>query len=83
MRGLLLFPLHGAFLIIALASFVLRLTALIDAATRPESAYVAAGKQSKTFWLVCLVLGLFLTLIGLIAAIVYLVDVRPAIRNAR
>lgn len=80
-RGLLLFPLHGAFLIIALAALVLRVFALVDAASRPEAAYTANGKQSKTFWLLVLIVGLFLTLIGLIAAIIYLVDVRPALRG--
>ncbi|HEX3705708.1 MAG TPA: DUF2516 family protein [Mycobacteriales bacterium] len=80
--GLLLFPLHGAFLIIALASLVVRVAALVDALLRPEGAYVAAGKQTKAFWLVVLFIGMIFTLIGLIAAIVYLVDVRPAIRGA-
>ncbi|HWC35231.1 MAG TPA: DUF2516 family protein [Mycobacteriales bacterium] len=82
LRGLLLFPLHGAFLVIALASLVVRVWALVDASLRPEAAYVATGKQSKVFWVVVLVLGLIFTLIGLIAAIVYLVDVRPAVRGS-
>ncbi|MGN6475110.1 MAG: DUF2516 family protein [Mycobacteriales bacterium] len=80
-RGLLLFPLHGVFLIIALASLVLRIVALVDALLRPEAAFVAAGKQTKGFWLLALFLGMFITLVGLIAAIVYLVDVRPAVRG--
>jgi hypothetical protein len=52
--------------------------------------YVAAGKWSKPIWIAILVaavvlgrtsvLGLF-GLIGLVAAIVYLVDVRPAVRE--
>lgn len=77
----MLFPLHGAFLIIALATLVLRLFALIDALTHPDSAYLAAQKQTRAFWLITLGIGLFLTLIGVIAAIVYLVDVRPAVRG--
>jgi predicted CDP-diglyceride synthetase/phosphatidate cytidylyltransferase len=85
---LLLLPLHGAFFVIFLAVAVTKLVALIDAAVRPERAYVAAGKQTKTFWVVILVLALvltfgsFLSLLGLVAAIVYLVDVRPAVRQA-
>lgn len=82
-RGLLLFPLHGAFLIILAASLVLRVFVLIDAITHPDSAYVATGKQTKTFWLLALVIGMLIPLIGIIAAIVYLVDVRPALRGAR
>jgi hypothetical protein len=84
-----LLPLHGAFLIIGLASLAVRLWALIDAATHPDAAYVANEKQSKTFWIVILVVALLvsgfglLSVLGLIAAIVYLVDVRPAVRGSR
>ncbi|MDX6286320.1 MAG: hypothetical protein QOG53_1805 [Frankiales bacterium] len=80
-------PLGGFFLIISLAMLVVELWALVDAAIRPAQAYVAAGKQSKVFWVVILVLAVFfrglglLGLIGLVAAIVYLVDVRPALRG--
>jgi hypothetical protein len=78
--SLLLFPLHGAILLIALAIRVVVLWALIDAIIRPGAAFVAAGKQSKALWLVLMVVGLFITLVGIIAAIIYLVDVRPAVR---
>ncbi|MFJ9541579.1 DUF2516 family protein [Streptomyces sp. NPDC101225] len=65
--------------------------ALIDAATRREDAYRAASKQSKPFWLIVLAIAFvvnlifnilsFLPVIGLIATIVYMVDVRPALRG--
>ena len=65
--------------------------ALIDAAIRREDAYRAADKQSKAFWLIILGLAFvvnlifnilsFLPIIGLIATIVYMVDVRPAIKG--
>jgi hypothetical protein len=65
--------------------------ALIDAAVRREDAYRAAGKQTKPFWLIILGIAVivnllfgilsFLPIIGLIATIVYMVDVRPAIRS--
>jgi len=59
---------------------------------RPKAAYVAAGKLDKLKWcaivgvalLVNLVVGnplSFLNIIGDVAAIVYLVDVRPALRS--
>ncbi|MGW0612640.1 DUF2516 family protein [Streptomyces sp. NPDC002788] len=64
--------------------------ALIDAAVRREDAYRAADKKTKPFWLIILGLAFvvslifdilsFLPIIGLIATIVYMVDVRPAIR---
>ncbi|KUM72507.1 hypothetical protein AQI70_23460 [Streptomyces curacoi] len=65
--------------------------ALIDAATRREDAYRAADKQTKPFWMIILGLAFvvnlifnilsFLPIIGLIATIVYMVDVRPAIKG--
>ncbi|MFF0202404.1 DUF2516 family protein [Streptomyces sp. NPDC005017] len=65
--------------------------ALVDAAVRREDAYRAADKQTKTFWLVILGLAFvvslifgilsFLPIIGLIGTIVYMVDVRPAVRQ--
>lgn len=69
--------------------------ALVDAATRPAAAFLAAGKQTKPIWLGILGLCLLLCLVGLagllglfgflvaVAAIVYLVDVRPAVRSMR
>jgi hypothetical protein len=69
--------------------------ALVDAATRPAAAFVAAGKQTKQIWLAILGVALLLCLVGLggvlgifgfivaVAAIVYFVDVRPAVREMR
>ena len=65
--------------------------ALVDSLTRPASAYVAAGKLTKPAWgaitALALVLGYLsppLSLFWLpavIGAVVYLVDVRPAVRG--
>ncbi|MEU2562553.1 DUF2516 family protein [Streptomyces longispororuber] len=65
--------------------------ALLDAAVRREDAYRAADKKTKPFWLIILGLAFvvnlifnilsFLPIIGLIATIVYMVDVRPALRQ--
>jgi hypothetical protein len=80
-------------LAIYLALLVMELVALIDAAIRPGQAYVAADKQTKQFWLILLGIGTLLTfyfgpfgtfllgLIGVVAAAVYLLDVRPALRG--
>jgi Protein of unknown function (DUF2516) len=66
--------------------------ALLDAAFRREDAYRATGKQTKPFWLIILGLAVVLdivlnsgllsifAIVGLVAAIVYVVDVRPAVR---
>ncbi len=79
-------------LALGLGALALKVWALVDAVSRPAPAYVAAGKLTKVAWVVILalavvlggtsVLGLF-GLVGVIAAIVYLVDVRPAVREMR
>lgn len=75
--------------------FVLEAWAVVDSlAHRPEE-YEAAGKQTKKMWVLLLgislaafvitlpVMGLLniFNMAGAVAAIVYLVDVRPAIRS--
>ncbi len=69
----------------------LALWALVDAISRPASAFVAASKLNKPAWCGITALALVfaqlsrpLTLFWLLAAvasIVYLVDVRPAVRG--
>ncbi|MCE0487325.1 DUF2516 family protein [Ornithinimicrobium sediminis] len=69
--------------------------ALIDAATTRADAFVAAGKRTKGFWVAVTgvaaalvfvtfpnVLSIF-GLISLVAAAIYLTDVRPAVRSLR
>jgi hypothetical protein len=83
----LLLPLHGAFLVIFVGIVLVKLFALIDASTRPAAGFVYHDKKTKQFWLLILVGALvtsyfgFLSIIGLVAALVYLVDVRPALAN--
>ncbi|MGY1630133.1 DUF2516 family protein [Geodermatophilus sp. SYSU D01186] len=67
--------------------------ALVDALIRPAAGYVAAGKLTKPAWAAITGLAVlvvfwqgpmsFLGLPAIIAAIVYLVDVRPAVRGLR
>ncbi|WP_431683944.1 DUF2516 family protein [Kitasatospora sp. KL5] len=91
---MLLFDVLNPFWWLAVAIIGFKLFAFVDAAVRREDAYRAADKKTKGFWLIVLglalgldllfganVLGNFLTLIGLVAAIVYVVDVRPAIKQ--
>lgn len=69
--------------------------AFIDAVRRPAEAFTYAGKRTKVFWLVVLgaafaitfvifvdVLSIF-GILTVVAAAVYLVDVRPAVRQYR
>jgi len=90
--NLLLAPLTVAFIIVRIVMLAVVLWALIDAATRPTQAFALAGKWSKQGWLILLGVGSlvvfalgagFLGIAGVIAAIVYLVDVRPAVKEFR
>jgi len=92
---LVLFDLrNGLELVLSLALLLIKVFAFGDALSRPPALYVAADKQTKTFWV--LVLGLFLVahvlfprpigilnLIGTVAAFVYLADARPTMRALR
>jgi hypothetical protein len=91
---MLLSSLEGLVAIIGLVTLLLKAFCLIDAATRRPDAFTAAGKQTKLFWLIILgvaaawnlivdlnPIGL-VNIIGIIAALVYFLDVRPAVREA-
>lgn len=76
--------------LVFLALTIVKVWALIDAITRPPAAFLAADKQTKTAWLWILGLALvahlissgplgILSLLGTVAAFVYLLDARPAL----
>jgi hypothetical protein len=78
-------------LIASLGMFAVQAFAFIDAVSHKPEAYVAADKLTKPAWLIILGIALvahmliwspmsILNLIGTVAAIVYLVDARPALR---
>ncbi|QGV79865.1 DUF2516 family protein [Streptomyces ficellus] len=73
-----------------LAMLLIAVVALFIAVTAREDAYRAADKQTKMFWLIILgvtvavnllVPMLFLQIAGLVASIVFMVDVRPALQQ--
>ena len=83
------------YLALTLVVFGVQLFALIDAIRRPASAFTAEGKLTKPIWLAILgvaaALGFlslpiggpnlgFIGIIAVVAAIVYLVDVRPRLQ---
>jgi hypothetical protein len=79
---------HPAFALMSLISlglFVLKVWALVDCITRPAPAFELHNKLTKVAWLVILALAALIGGIGLlglagtVAAIVYLVDVKPAV----
>jgi len=77
---------------LGLVALGIKFWALVDACVRPAAAFPAAGKLTKVAWIAILALAVLLSgtgvlgllaLVGIIAAIVYLVDVRPAVRSTR
>ncbi|MCX4779351.1 DUF2516 family protein [Streptomyces sp. NBC_01264] len=81
---------NGVLLLLTWAMLGLAVAAFVLALMAREDAYRAASKQTKTFWLVILgitvvvdlFLGmLFLQIAGLVASIVFFVDVRPALKQ--
>ncbi len=77
--------------LIAILLLAIKVFALADALVRKPAVFVAADKQTKWLWLILLVLAVGAQLIsrnpigilnfaGTVAALVYLVDVRPAVR---
>ena len=80
-------------LVLTYAALALGAWAFIDALVRPAVGYVAAGKLTKPGWAAITGLAIvviwffgpmsFLGLPAIVAAIVYLVDVRPAVRGLR
>jgi uncharacterized protein DUF2516 len=87
-----MFALQSSFmLVLTVVLFVVQAWTFVDALTRRPDHFVAADKLTKQAWLIILGLALvahalfweplnFLNLAGAVAAIVYVVDVRPALR---
>ncbi|MCW2697133.1 MAG: uncharacterized protein JWR62_2218 [Modestobacter sp.] len=77
--------------VVRLGVLVLAIWAFVDALVRPAASFVAAGKLTKPGWMaITAIAALLLYLRGpmdilglpaVIAAVVYLVDVRPAVRG--
>jgi len=89
-------PLDFLFRALLIAAFVVEIWAFIDALRHADSAYRAAGKQSRVIWLLILgvalgvglggaagYIGVFslFPVAGFVAAAIYLVDVRPKVRE--
>jgi uncharacterized membrane protein len=77
----------GLMLILSIALFVAKGFALVDCVARPSPQFVSLDTLSKQTWLIILVLALFahllwsqplaiLNLLGTVAALVYLAQVR-------
>jgi hypothetical protein len=96
-QGILFNAQGFVFFALGALAFVAQLLALLDASRHRPDAFIAAGKMTKQRWLIILGIaaaigfvslgGLFLSplnflnVIGFVAAAVYLVDVKPALRQ--
>ncbi|GAB3206873.1 DUF2516 family protein [Marinactinospora thermotolerans] len=79
--------------VIYLAIFVTTLYALVEAVRTPAQAFPAMDKQTKGLWVgllgagtllslsAVLGYGAFLTILSLIVSLIYLLDVRPAVKS--
>jgi hypothetical protein len=91
-----LFSLQGlVLLVLQLVAFGVQVYALVDAIRQQTAAFPAAGKQTKRLWLILLSVAaaigfislgqglnfLFFDALAVVAAAVYLTDVRPAVRG--
>jgi hypothetical protein len=81
----------GLSLLIELTLLFVKAFAFLDALRRPAEVFVAADKQTKNLWMLLLGIALvaavllpgafgLINLVGTVAALVYLADVRPAVR---
>lgn len=85
-------PTNLLLLALGLLALGIKIWALVDAVRQPTAAFPVAGKLTKPIWLTILVAAVLLSgtnvlgilgLVGTVAAIVYLVDVRPAVSAIR
>ena len=79
------------FRVIWIGMLALNLWALVDCVTRKAAAFPAAGKLTKPAWMLITAVALLVqgflfglimfALIAVVAGLVYLTDVRPAVRE--
>jgi Protein of unknown function (DUF2516) len=83
---------NAIMLVVSLGMFIAQGVAFVDSLTHPPAAYVAGDKLTKQAWAIILGLAVvahmliwsplsLFNLVGIVAAIVYLVDVRPTLRS--
>ncbi len=89
-RRYMLDNLQGLIMAVLTVGFLIaKVWAIADCATRASDAFPAAGKRTKGFWLALTGVAAFTVLLGspigifglggLIVALIYLLDVRPAV----
>jgi hypothetical protein len=77
-----IFGVDAIMLLFGLAGLVIPLWAIVDAASRPSGAFMAAG-SSKSLWISLILITWLLTvIIGFVLAVAYLASIRPRVRSA-
>jgi hypothetical protein len=84
----LLSPFNSLLSYLGIALVGLEVFALVDALVRPGAGFPAVGKLTKPIWVAILAVAVvfsgfvsFAGLLGVVAVLVYLLDVRPALRR--
>lgn len=87
---------QGILLVLGVIAFLVEVYALLHAVRQRPDAFVAAGKQTKNFWVAALALSALLgfavmgtsmgmgllAIIGIVIAGIYLADVKPRLEEA-
>ena len=74
-------PTELLLLVVIIASWILPILAIIDAATQPESSYDAIGSSKVTQVVVLAVSAILCGPVGTVLALIYLVSTRPKLRS--
>lgn len=83
---------NSILLMVSFALLIVKGFALVDVLTRRTEVFPAADKQTKSMWLILLLVAMvahlvfwnpigILNLAGTVVALVYVLDVRPAVRS--
>jgi hypothetical protein len=77
-----IFGVDGVFFLLIAIVLVIPIWALVDSIARPSSAFTAAN-SSKGMWVALIAVSWLLTgIIGTVLSLVYLVSIRPRVRDA-
>ena len=71
-----------AIFLLGLVALGITIWGVVDALQRPDAAWAAAG-QSKTTWVVLMIVLAFLCGLGWVVALVYLFSIRPKLIAAQ
>ena len=74
-------PIELLIILAMLGLLLIPILIIVDAASRPDAQWVAAG-ESRKLWLALLVVGSLIPVLGVIPLIVYVASIRPKLKRA-